>query len=125
MPATRKALIAVLMALVTLVTITTVPAFAETDAIQEAKDREVLVKYTGLVVVTMAAAEATGNEDFWDAATDAAATSEDPVGTLLRLMEATDWADEAITIWQALYGGIGLEEAYALSAQLYAELLPA
>ena len=103
----------------------TAAAFGETDAIQEAKDREVLVKYTGLVVVTMAAAEATGNEDFWDAATDAAATSEDPVGTLLRLMEATDWADEAITIWQALYGGIGLEEAYALSAQLYAELLPA
>lgn len=120
MPRTRNALIGVLSAIVILIGITTVPALA--DPIQEANDRELLVKYTGLVVTTMAAAEATGNEEFWDAATAAAATSEDPVGTLLRLMEATDWADEAIIIWKAMYGGIDMEGAYSLSVQVYAEL---
>ena len=125
MPATRKALIAVLMALVTLVTITTVPAFAETDAIQEAKDREELVLYTGLVVTTLAAAEATGNLDFWDAATEAAALSDDPLGTLWRLMDAADWAADAVRIWHLLYGAVGIENAYQSTVEYYADQTPA
>lgn len=109
------------VALISFAFIFSLTAAAFGDAIQEAKDREVLVKYTGLVVTTMAAAEATDNVDFWDAATAAAATSEDPVGTLLRLMEAADWADEAVALWQTLYGGVDLEGAYSLTGQLYAQ----
>lgn len=119
MPRTRNALIGVLSAIAILLTITTVPALA--DPLEEAKGREMVVRYSGLVVTTMAAAEATGNMDFWNAATDAAATTSDPVGTLLRLMETADWADEAVAVWRSIYGGIDLEEAYSLTIKFYAE----
>ena len=122
---TTQALIGVLSALVILILITTVPAYAESDAIQEAKDREELVLYTGLVVTTLAAAEATGNLDFWDAATAAAATSDDPVGTLWRLMDAADWAADAVRIWHTLYGAIGIENAYLSTVEYYADQNPA
>lgn len=94
---------------------------AKADAIQEAKDREELVLYTGLVVTTLAAAEATGNKDFWDAATDAAAVSDDPLRTLWGLMDATDWAQDAVRIWHLLYGAIGIENAYESTVEFYAD----
>jgi len=94
---------------------------AKADAIQEAKDREEYVLYTGLVVTTLAAAEATGNKEFWDVATDAAAVSDDPVGTLWSLMNATDWAQDAVRIWHLLYGSIGIENAYESTVEFYAD----
>lgn len=94
---------------------------AKADAIQEAKDREEVVMYSGLVVTTLAAAEATGNKDFWDAATDAAAVTDDPVDTLYKLMEATDWASEALAIWEIVYGSINIEGAYKATQAVYAD----
>lgn len=85
-------------------------------------DTEEIAVFTALSVVTHVAAEANDQIPFWDAAVNSSAVSDDPVGTLFKLMSAADWAEPALAIWLNAYGIVNLDEVHSDALRHYANL---